>query len=152
MYKDSVIEKIRRAIESNSLNFLVGAGFSKNVSEKFPTWGELMRPMAEMLYGHTLPLDSETRKRALDGIIMEKGYLNIASEFVRRDGYHTGIDLFIEKSVPYLERDKDGVYVLKRDGVVIDGKPDMRCHEALIGLKADNIFTFNYDNALDFAG
>ena len=152
MYKDSVIANIRRAIESNSLNFLVGAGFSKNISDTFPTWGELMRPMAEMLYGHSLSCDAEAREKELDGIIMEKGYLNIASEFVRRDGYHAGIDLFIEKRMPYLEKRSDGLYRLVQDGVVIDESPDMRCHEALIGLKADNIFTFNYDNALDIVG
>ena len=66
--------------------------------------------------------------------------------------YPSLLDLFIEKRMPYLEKRSDGLYRLVQDGVVIDDSPDMRCHEALIGLKADNIFTFNYDNALDFAG
>ena len=32
------------SIEEDSMSFIVGAGFSRNISEKFPLWGELLSP------------------------------------------------------------------------------------------------------------
>ena len=94
-----ILDDIRRSVEDESLSFILGAGFSRNVSKRFPLWDELLRPIAEDLY----PGYSAEEK------IAEKTYLGIASEYVRRKGYHEAIDLHIEKVVPYLRRRDGGV-------------------------------------------
>ena len=134
-----ILDDIRRSVEDESLSFIVGAGFSRNVSNRFPLWDELLRPIAEDLYpGY--PAEEK---------IAEKTYLGIASEYVRRKGYHEAIDLHIEKVVPYLRRRDGGGYELVADGVVVDPNPFTECHEKLLALGARHIFTFNYDNTLD---
>ena len=98
MAKD-ILDDIRRSVEDESLSFIVGAGFSRNLSNRFPHWDELLKPIAEELYpGY--PVEEK---------IAEKTYLGIASEYVRRKGYHETIDLHIEKVVPYLRRRDGGV-------------------------------------------
>ena len=151
MHKDYISE-IRKSIENGSMNFLVGAGFSRNISKEFPTWKDLLGSMVEQMYAISLPPDSQAKKRKIEEIISEKGYLGTASEYVRRKGYHVAIDLFIEQNTPYLKKKEDSSFELVKDGVVLKDTPDMRCHKALISLGASNIFTFNYDNALDIAG
>ena len=39
------IKKIRKCIEDRNMSFIIGAGFSKNISDKFPLWDELLCPM-----------------------------------------------------------------------------------------------------------
>lgn len=45
----------------------------------------------------------EKQKRAVRNIIHRIGYLGIASEYVRRKGYHEAIDVYIETHTPYLK-------------------------------------------------
>ena len=45
-----ILDDIRRSVEDESLSFILGAGFSRNVSKRFPLWDELLRPIAEDLY------------------------------------------------------------------------------------------------------
>lgn len=134
-----MLEEIRQCVEEESLSFIVGAGFSRNISEKFPLWNELLRPLAQELY-------PECR---VEEKISEKTYLGIASEYVRRKGYHEAIDLHIEKIMPYLKRRDGGGYELMVNGKVVDSAPSTECHERLLALGARHIFTFNYDNTLD---
>lgn len=151
MHKDYISE-IRKSIENGSMNFLVGAGFSRNISNEFPTWKELLGYMVEQMYAISLPPHNQAKQHKIEEIISEKGYLRTASEYVRRKGYHVAIDLFIEQHTPYLRKKVDGSFELVKNGVVLEDAPDMRCHQALISLGASNIFTFNYDNALDITG
>ncbi|WP_285815520.1 SIR2 family protein [Phocaeicola sartorii] len=144
-----VLDNIRKCVEKESLSFIIGAGFSKNISTAFPLWGDLLSPLAEKLYPGCNVKNKEKKKQNIERVIAEKTYLGIASEYVRRAGYHEAIDLYIEQKMPYLARRKDGGYDLMLYGSVIDSNPSTECHKKLLALKAKHIFTFNYDNTLD---
>ena len=64
------IARIRKLIEDKSLSFIVGAGFSRNMSDKFPMWGELLRPMLYTMYGIDEGDEAACRQK-----INEKGFL-----------------------------------------------------------------------------
>lgn len=89
------------------------------------------------------------QEREVQRIIAEKGYLEIASEYVRRKGYHEAMDLYIEKRMPHLKSSGNGEYGLFLGDNLIDDKLYLGCHKKLLGLGVKHIFTFNYDNALD---
>ena len=141
----NVLDDIRKLVENGSLSFVVGAGFSKNVSEVFPLWGELLEPLVIELYPECEEGNKEER---IGKIVAEKGYLSIASEYVRRKGYHEAIDVYIEKKIPFLRRKGENYEVCIGNNVV-DTKPSLVCHKKLLALGVKHIFTFNYDNALD---
>ncbi|MBQ7945223.1 MAG: SIR2 family protein [Bacteroidales bacterium] len=132
------IKDIKTLIEKHLMSFIVGAGFSRNISEAFPMWSSLLKPMADELYGA--------------GQYSDKTYLDIASEYTRRKGYHEAIDLYVEQQMPYLQKGQDGKYELFRDGVCVDKNPDLSCHKALLAMEVKDIYTFNYDNALEMVG
>lgn len=140
------LEEIQKHIEGNNLSFIIGAGFSKNISDVFPLWKDLIDKLAkDELY----PDNPEYCER----MIHEKGYLGIASEYVRRKGYHEVIDNYIEKNMPYLKKaDNEFGYVVALNGKVIDNNPSLECHRKLIGLNVKHIYTFNYDNTIDVLG
>ena len=48
------IKKIRKCIEDRNMSFIIGAGFSKNISDKFPLWDELLCSMNYISYGPLL--------------------------------------------------------------------------------------------------
>ena len=144
-----VLEDIRKSVEKEEISFIIGAGFSRNISEEFPLWEDLLSPLVEKLYPECCVKNEKNKKQRIKRIIAEKTYLGIASEYVRRYGYHEAIDLYIEQSMPYLVRRKDGGYNLMRHNKVLDTNPSIQCHKKLLALKAKHIFTFNYDNTLD---
>ena len=45
-----LLDNIRKSIGEDSMSFIVGAGYSQNISEKFPLWGELLSPLVEEYY------------------------------------------------------------------------------------------------------
>lgn len=144
-----VLEDIRKSVEKEDISFIIGAGFSRNISEEFPLWEDLLSPLVEKLYPECCVKNEKNKKQRIKRIIAEKTYLGIASEYVRRYGYHEAIDLYIEQNMPYLVRCKDGRYNLVRHNKVLDTNPSIECHKKLLALKAKHIFTFNYDNTLD---
>ncbi len=144
-----LLDNIRRSIEEDSMSFIVGAGFSRNISEKFPLWGELLSPLVEEMYPDSCVGNPKRKEARIRQIIDEKTYLGIASEYVRRKGYHEAIDLHIERMMPYLRRRDDNGYDLMINGEVVDSAPSLECHQKLLSLNAKHIFTFNYDNTLD---
>ena len=143
------ITRIRKLIEDKSLSFIVGAGFSRNMSDKFPMWGELLRPMLYTMYGIDEGDEAACRQK-----INEKGYLGVASEYVRREGFHEAIDVYIEKYMPKIRlvEQKEGMCYEVMLGDKKVGVADVECHRKLINLGVKHIFTFNYDNCLDVIG
>lgn len=140
------LEEIQKYIEDDNMSFIIGAGFSKNVSKVFPLWKDLIDKLAkDELY----PDNPEYCER----MIQERGYLGTASEYVRRKGYHEAIDNYIEKNMPYLKKvNNEPGYVVVLNGKVVDENPSLECHRKLIGLRIKHIYTFNYDNAIDLSG
>ena len=129
----------------HSMSFIIGAGFSKNISDKYLSWGELLKDMIHEMYA------KEMRSGYMNEweIIDKYGYLGIASEYIRRKGYHEAIDVYIEQRTPVLIcNDEEGKYDLKL-GKEIQKDVDVSLHRTLLNMKVKNIYTFNYDNALD---
>ncbi len=129
----------------HSMSFIIGAGFSKNISDKYLTWGELLQDMIHEMYA------KEMRSGYMNEweIIDKYGYLGIASEYIRRKGYHEAIDVYIEQRTPVLIcNDEEGKYDLKL-GKELLKDVDVSLHRTLLSMKVKNIYTFNYDNALD---
>ena len=143
------IDSIRKCVENGTLSFIVGAGFSRNISKAFPLWEELLTPLVEELYPLCNVKNKAQREQKIKQIIAEKTYLGVASEYVRRYGYHEAIDIYIEQRMPYLVCREDGGYDLMVNGKIVDSKPSIECHRKLLSLDVRHLFTFNYDNTLD---
>lgn len=145
MTTNTNIDYIRK-IGSNihSMSFIIGAGFSKNISDKYLSWGELLKDMIHEMYA------KEMRSGYMNEweIIDKYGYLVIASEYIRRKGYHEAIDVYIEQRTPELICNEEGKYDLKLGKEVLKDV-DVSLHRTLLNMKVKNIYTFNYDNALD---
>lgn len=150
MQKSQQITRIRHLLNNRSLSFIIGAGFSKNMSDRFVDWGGLLKPIVKELYN--IDGDNEVWHK-----IEEIGYLGIAEEYVRRKGYHEAIDVYIEQHTPIIirkgnleEPDEAEYFVMQNNEKVCIA--DITCHKLLFDLDVKNIFTFNYDNCLDIIG
>lgn len=130
------------------MSFIIGAGFSKNISNSYLSWWELLQDMIHEMYSSEILYHHFTT----DDLIQRYGYLGIASEYIRRKGYHEAIDQYIEKRTPILEPKIDKnktVYNLTLNGNTVETNVDVSLHRTLLEFGARSIFTFNYDNALD---
>lgn len=136
------VRKIGSSI--HSMSFIIGAGFSKNVSDKYLSWPELLDDMINEMYSNEMSVFDLDKW----GIINKYGYLGIASEYIRRKGYHEAIDVYIEQRTPILMEKEDGAYDLIL-GKEREENVDVSLHRRLLDMKVKNIYTFNYDNALE---
>lgn len=133
------------------MSFLIGAGFSKNINkEAFPSWKELLSDAIWKKYGTGNDSErADLEKQVSDKVLQEKSLLDVASGVVTDAGYHEAIDEYIEAHTPYLAI-SEGKTVLEKDGVVMPDSVNEDCHRLLKQLDVHNIYTFNYDNALEF--
>ena len=142
-----VLDTIKQHIEEKELSFLIGAGFSKNISLKYPSWDELLSDAIWEMFGKGNRKRNEAEVKA--NAIREFGYLGIASKMVARSGFHETIDAYIEEHTPFL-LNKGGKPVLRINGKELKENLSFHCHNLLKSLEIKNIYTFNYDNALEF--
>lgn len=147
----NMLDTIKSLIEDNQLSFLIGAGFSKNINKKaFPSWEELLSDAIWKKYGSGVDAErADLEKSVSEKILKEKSLLDIASGVVSDAGYHEAIDEYIEAHTPYLSL-SEGKTVLMKDGSVLPVSVNESCHRLLRQLDVHNIYTFNYDNALEF--
>lgn len=138
------IQAIVQAICDNNLSVIVGAGFSKNISPRYLSWKELLHDMIVEMYEE----ERQTWHATDDDLIGKYGYLGIASEYVRRKGYHEAIDQYIDLRTPILTKDGSHVNLMMTNGHK-ENDVDVSLHQSLLSLGARSIYTFNYDNALD---
>lgn len=133
------------------MSFLIGAGFSKNINkEAFPSWKELLSDAIWMKYGSGNDSErADLEKQVSDKVLQEKSLLDVASGMVTDAGYHEAIDQYIEAHTPYLAI-SEGQTVLVKDGAIMPDSVNEECHRLLKQLDVHNIYTFNYDNALEF--
>ena len=143
----------RHLLNNKSLSFIIGAGFSRNMSDRFVDWSGLLKPIVKEMYN--IDDDNDVWHK-----IEEIGYLGIAEEYVRRKGYHEAIDVYIEQHTPIIIRKgnsgelnetDDTEYIVMQNNEEVD-IADITCHKLLFDLDVKNIFTFNYDNCLDVIG
>lgn len=145
------IDQIKTLVESESLSFLIGAGFGKNISTVFPFWKELLTDAILEKYGLDKEPELNQKEEALvNKVIREHGLLGVASKIVSDAGFHEAVDDYIEQHTPYLDLAEDGSVVLKKAGKELADKVSLDCHQLLRQLNIKNIYTFNYDNALEF--
>ena len=150
MLTSQQITRIRHLLNNKSLSFIIGAGFSRNMSDRFVEWSGLLKPIVKEMYN--IEDDNDVWRK-----IEEVGYLGIAEEYVRRKGYHEAIDVYIEQHTPIIIRkgnldDLDETeFIVSLNNEEVD-LADITCHKRLFDLDVKNIFTFNYDNCLDIIG
>ena len=144
-----LLDSIKKYIEENEMSFLIGAGFSRNVNnEAYPLWGELLKEAAVKLFVNGRA-SAKQKEEIIEKAIKEYGYLGIASMMVKKAGFHEAIDTYIEERTPYLKTDA-GKPELFLNGVPQHKEVNPTCHSLLARLNIRNIYTFNYDNALEF--
>lgn len=145
------LDQIKALVENGSISFLIGAGFGKNISTVFPFWKELLTDAIWAKYGSGRETERKRKEKALvKKVIREQGLTGVASKIVLDAGFHEAVDDYIEQHTPYLDLTEDGSVVLKKAGKEIAGKVTLDCHQLLRQLNIKNIYTFNYDNALEF--
>lgn len=150
MQTSQQITRIRHLLNNKCLSFIIGAGFSRNMSDRFVDWSGLLKPIVKEMYN--IDDDNDVWHK-----IEEIGYLGIAEEYVRRKGYHEAIDVYIEQNTPIiirkgnLEDPDEAEYIVMQNNEKVC-IADITCHKLLFDLDVKNIFTFNYDNCLDIIG
>lgn len=129
MQTSQQITRIRHLLNNRSLSFIIGAGFSRNMSDRFIDWSGLLKPIAKKMYN--IEDDNDVLHK-----IEEIGYLGIAEEYVRRKGYHEAIDVYIEQHTPIIIRkgnldDPDETeFIVSLNNKEIDSA-DITCHRLL---------------------
>ena len=130
------------------MSFLIGAGFSRNVNkDAYLLWGGLLKDAIWNLFGNGNRAKQE--EKVVAKTEKEYGYLGIASMLVKKAGYHEAIDTYIEGKTPYL-KSVDKKDVLIQNGKQLPNTVNPECHLLLKKLNIQNIYTFNYDNALEY--
>lgn len=144
------LDDIKRYIEDEEMSFLIGAGFSRNVNkDAYPLWGDLLEDAAWNLYGDGSKATKAKKQKVLNRIEKEMGYLGFASVMVKKAGFHEAIDTYIEGKTPFL-KSEGKKHVLMKNGKALPDVVNPECHLLLKNLNIQNIYTFNYDNALEY--
>lgn len=145
---ETLLKDIKHYVEDGEMSFLIGAGFSRNVNKiAYPLWGELLKDAIWELFGSGNRARQE--KRVREKAEKDYGYLGIASMMVKKAGFHEAIDTYIESKTPYLKT-VDGKPSLFLNGMKMAHTVNPTCHNLLKNLDIHNIYTFNYDNALEY--
>ena len=166
-----ILEDLKSDYNNNLISALIGAGFSKNISNLFPNWTELLHDMIGELYSldirrnydNYLHLNKDsvgelkTEKDLRDEYISEVGdqndYLGIVSDYIKRKGIRESIEAYVEERMPYAVLKDDESIALKIGSNVKEDIPEafFSAHEELLSLQQlQNIYTTNYDNLLEF--
>lgn len=137
------LQELKRHYLNGSVSLLVGAGFSKNAYDGYPSWDGLLSDMVSELYPG----------RDVAKMIAKKGYLGIVSEYGKRKGHREYIESYIEEQIPYIAGDKlHFCFQGKNSGkeVLIDNAL-FSAHRKLLDGKWKKIYTTNYDRLLEYA-
>ncbi len=163
------LKNLKLKLNNQKMSVLIGAGFSKNVSNKYPSWWELLYDLVIELYKpeieekYQLLNLSKTKKSAVnkdlfyekkvDEIISRIGYLQIVSNYINWKGYREAITNYIEERTPLVTREQDQLKIIyKKNGTVYSESlqiNDLKLHKKLIQLPWNNIYTTNYDNLIE---
>lgn len=163
------LKELREKYHKGLVSVIVGAGFSKNACEHYPSWEELLYDMATELYQDEIEKAfiryqsiHPTTKISLGvftrgevyRVIKKKGYLKVVTEFITRKGYREALEHYIEERIPYIDTDKQQFrFVGKNCDKYIDIVPEnFSAHQKLLeGSQWERIYTTNYDKLLEYA-
>ncbi len=166
-----ILMELKECYENELVSALVGAGFSKNVSNLFLSWGELLHDMVEELFEiditkhydnychqfHCDSLDKDIEKRVRDEYISKickhEDFLALTSQYIQKRGFRESIEAYIESRIPYATFNEKGKIVLKigDENKEEVPEPNFSAHKELLSLsKLQNIYTTNYENLIEF--
>ena len=160
------LKNLKTKIDNKEMSVLVGAGFSKNVSEIFPSWWQLLFDMTYFLFETEIdealsvvkkPKSTFNREEFINAkisnYIAKIGYLDIVSEFIKRKGYREAITSYIEEKTPRITKSGNNYYLENKIGNKknrVKIKEEMLTqHKLLLELPWNNIYTTNYDELLE---
>lgn len=165
------LESLKRQLDKGKVSLLVGSGFSKNISEKFPTWSELLYDMVYEMYKPEIEFQVNARdnkklkatqdrttkiQQLIEEIIKREGYLELVSQYIKQKGFRESIDAYIEEHIPNIQRDESSeayrlqfLHSAKEHDHILLPLNILDLHKKLIAQKWNNIFTTNYDNAIE---
>lgn len=162
-----ILRELRKDYQDRMVSALIGAGFSKNVSEKYYlSWNGLLSDMIDDLYKEeleaaydrycktTYPFSRSTKEEFLwkyrARIAERDGYLEIVSKYWKRKGFREAIETYVEERTPYLFTN-DGKPYIDVDGRKIEITENaFNTHVELLKCERFcNFFTTNYDNLLE---
>lgn len=172
MRRDKILiqlAKLKEKYNQRRVSVMVGAGFSKNACDDYPSWNELLYDMTIELYQDDidaaylrfLSLKPHVKisfevfaKQESKKIIARVGALNIVSEYIARKGFRESIENYIEERIPYIDESKNlfkygGKNGSKSMAVIPD---NFAAHKRLVKMRGWNrIYTTNYDQLLEYA-
>jgi len=139
--KDNLILLIEK-FNNLQVSAIVGAGFSKNASLKFPLWTELLAGMVNDLFsdeiGMVLKSVCRNRKAARESIIAKiidrEGLLKIPQLYIDRKGRREALTLYIEDFFSGIDENTNN---------------DLSVHKDFLKLSWVDICTTNYDTLLE---
>lgn len=163
----STFDKFIERYLNGNMSALVGAGLSMNVSKHFLSWKKLMRDAVVFLYKDRIELHcenychihpeispEEARESFIDTVLDTEDLLQIASDYIKKKGYREAIDYYIECKIPFLKTADDGTIEVRNAEGVQDtiSENALSIHKTLLQCKNfQNLYTTNYDNALETA-
>lgn len=153
------LKNLKLKLSKNAMSVLIGAGFSVNVHELFPTWWGLIYDMGYDMF------NTEAKKRYLESNksinekeyvenfvsnqIEEIGFLELVSLYEKKKGFRETISIYIEERTPYVKKTDNGLILFKGDEKVILEDNSLALHKSLLKVDWNNIYTTNYDNLLE---
>jgi len=166
--KDILVE-IRDCYNNGLLSALVGAGFSKNVSDKFLGWGELLHEMVGKLYAIEIKknydnyihqnrgtrskrkTEKEIGEEYIEEVCKKEDYLEIVSNYIRKKGFRESVEVYIESKIPYASYEDKVIYLyIGNKKIETVPEPNFSAHKELLKAnRLQNIYTTNYENLLE---
>ena len=133
------IQVIIQKLSEQSLSVMVGAGFSKNANNDYPSWAALLFDAYKEMHQKEIKkknkeTEQEFKKRIITDI-QNKGEPNIAEEYEIFKGKRESLDLYIEKQLEKIDTKKT----------------QLETHKALLSLNWCDVITTNWDTLLEEA-
>lgn len=169
--KTDLLLEIKNSYNNRLISALVGAGFSKNVSDLFLGWGELLHEMVGELYAidikrsydnyvyHNRQQDFITESENgfaneyINDICQNEDLLEIVSNYIRKKGVRESVEVYIENKIPYATYNGNSIQLLiNNKEIATIEEPNFSAHKELLRAdKLQNIYTTNYDNLLEIS-
>lgn len=161
------LRKLKEKLLNKEMSVMVGAGFSKNVSNLFPSWWELLFDAVYYLYGKEIEnsylnnavnrtkLKNEFIAEEINNYIDKIGYLEIVSEYIKKKGFRESITTYIEERTPRIVKESENIFLKSKKGNKVHmfkiEDDNLKLHRLLLRLQWNNIYTTNYDEMLELA-
>jgi hypothetical protein len=169
--KKDILEELKEYYNDGYVSALIGAGFSKNVSDSYLGWGELIHDMVGELYEIDInrhydnylhqsygvlpdPKPKEiVRNEYISEICKHEDYLELVSKYIQKKGLRESLEVYIESRIPYATFNSKRKIVLKTGNQEKEevSETNFSAHKELLLLNnLQNIYTTNYENLIEF--